>query len=347
MTLAIANTKPVIVAPACMVGEKPASPALRYAGQPPESKRVVLTVERLSRNFGSIPAVRGLSFDIHEGEIFGLLGPNGAGKSTTISILATMQHSSSGDATLLGRSVCESPYLVRKMIGLSPQELALYPKLTAAENLRFFGRLYSMEPTELQNRVDELLELVRLQSRRNDYVGTFSNGMKRRLNLAAALIHQPRLLLLDEPTAGVDPQSREHIFDIVRGLRASGSAILYTTHYMEEAEVLCDRLGIMDRGDLLAVGTLDELLARFDLGESIEIRGVPKEANLDSLRSTSGLLRFEKFEGLLRLTVRNAANFLGAIQELIECADQRVRVRIMPPTLEHVFLRVTGEELRD
>jgi ABC-2 type transport system ATP-binding protein len=321
--------------------------ALAPRPQAVESRPVALRVLGLSKTYGQTVAVKRLSFEIHEGEIFGLLGPNGAGKTTTIGMLATQQRPTSGDALLFGCSTHSDPYLARSMTGMSPQEIALYPKLTAAENLRFFGRLYGVAGVELEGRIGELLSLMELQGRRDDFVDTFSHGMKRRLNLAVALIHQPRLLLLDEPTAGVDPQSREHIFEVVRGLRDRGSAILYTTHYMEEAQVLCDRLGIMDRGELLAIGSLDALLAEFDCGETIEVRGLAPNTSLDALRSNPDLLLIEQRDGVLRLSVRNAASLIGPLQKLIGGAGPQVHLRISPPSLEHLFLHLTGGELRD
>src|SRR5216683_8362329 len=204
-------------------------------------KPVVLRVDSLQKRYGDIDAVAGVSFDVREGEVLGLLGPNGAGKTTVISILATERAPSGGDATLFDSSIRKEPKLVRRMIGIAPQDIAIYPMLTAVENLRFFGRIYGVSRAVLESRIGELLRLVGLERRRDDYAGTFSGGIDRRLNLAAALVHSPRLLLLDEATAGVDLQSREYIFAVVRRLRDAGTAILYTTHYMEEAEQLCDR----------------------------------------------------------------------------------------------------------
>ena len=243
-------------------------------------KQVALQVSGLTKRYGDTAAVNGLNFEIAEGEIFGLLGPNGAGKTTTIAMLATQRAPSSGDATLFGRSARKDPYRVRQMIGFAPQEVSLYPALTAAENLQFFGRIYGVKQADLRDRVDELLALVGLDAHRDNQVGIFSGGMKRRLNLAASLIHRPKLILLDEPTAGVDPQSREQILKIIGGLRDDGNAILYTTHYMEEAERLCDRLGILSEGKLVAVGSLDELLSGLEYAEIIEVRGLPAQVDL-------------------------------------------------------------------
>jgi len=306
-----------------------------------------LRVRGLSKRYDTIEAVAGISFEIEEGEVFGLLGPNGAGKTTTISVIATQLRPSGGDATVFGRSVRRDVAAVRRCIGVVPQEIALYPKLTAAENVRFFGRMYGVEKAELERRIDDLLALVGLDGRREDYVDTFSGGMKRRLNLAVSLIHRPRLVLLDEPTAGVDPHSREHIFEIVRRLRDDGTAILYTTHYMEEAERLCDRIGIMDEGKIIAMGTLDALVAQLGCAEIIQLRGLPPMVDLGRLPATAGVSRVETHGGVTRLFVSNATRALGPLNQLIGRYAEQVSVEITPLSLEALFLQLTGKELRD
>jgi ABC-2 type transport system ATP-binding protein len=313
--------------------------------QPP--KPVVLGVDSLRKRYGDIDAVAGVSFDVREGEVLGLLGPNGAGKTTVISILATERGPSGGDATLFGHSIRKEPKIVRRMIGVAPQDIAIYPMLTAAENLRFFGRMYGVGRAVLESRIGELLEFVGLEKRRDDYAGTFSGGMRRRLNLAAALVHSPRVLLLDEPTAGVDPQSRERIFEIVRGLREAGAAILYTTHYMEEAEGLCDRLGIMNQGKLVAIGALDVLLAKLDCAEIIEVRGLPPGTDVSAIQAAGEVCRVERSDRLMRLFVKNATYLLEPLQKIINRSKQPVHLKIVPVSLEHLFLRLTGSELRD
>jgi ABC-2 type transport system ATP-binding protein len=321
-------------------------PAL--ANREPEIRPpIALRVDRLGKRYGATEAVAELSFDIFEGEVFGLLGPNGAGKTTTISMLATQRQPSAGDATLFGHSICKEPKAIRQMIGVAPQEVALYPMLSAAENLRFFGRVHEVRRSELAGRIDHLLRLVGLEAHRNDFVGTFSGGMQKRLNLAVALVHEPRLILLDEPTAGVDPQSREHIFEIIRGLRDAGRAILYSTHYMEEAEKLCDRLGIMDQGNIVAIGTLNNLMASANCAETIEITGLGPETDLTGIRSRAGVLSVERSSGLLRLHVRNAARLLEPLQQIISRSRKPVHLKILPPSLEQLFLQLTGKELRD
>ena len=309
--------------------------------------QVALRVQGLQKRYGVREAVAGVSFEVREGEVFGLLGPNGAGKTTTLAMLATQRRPSAGDATVFGHRLSTEVRVVRRLIGIVPQALALYPRLTAAENLRFFGRVYGVESGELEERIDELLQFVGLAERRDEYVATFSGGMKRRVNLAVGLVHRPKLLLLDEPTAGVDPQSRERIFAIVRQLRAAGNAILYVTHYMEEAEQLCDRLGIMDQGKLLAVGTLDELLAQRGCEESIEVRGLPPGTDFGPLQAAEGPCRIERSHGVTRFFIRNAAQFLAPLQQIISRATGPVHVKMGPLSLEHLFLHLTGKELHD
>jgi ABC-2 type transport system ATP-binding protein len=317
------------------------------APQRTDQAPVALQVEHLRKSYGAIEAVADLSFAIHDGEVFGLLGPNGAGKTTTISVIATQLRPSSGDAVVFGHSVQRDRAAVRRTIGVVPQEIALYPRLTAAENIRFFGRMYAVPKADLEQRVDELLALVGLETRRNDHVATFSGGMKRRLNLAVSLVHAPRLLLLDEPTVGIDPHSREHIFVIVKRLRDAGCAILYTTHYMEEAERLCDRIGIMDEGKIIALGTLDVLLAEAGCSEVVELRGLPPHADLSRLQSAPGLCRLESHDGVTRLFVSNGTSILSPLHQVLSRYPSGVSVQISPLSLDKLFLQLTGKELRD
>ena len=306
-----------------------------------------LRVQGLHKRYGEIEAVAGITFEISEGEVFGLLGPNGAGKTTTISVVATQLRPTSGDAVVFGHSVRRDVSAVRGMIGVVPQDIALYPNLTAAENIRFFGRMYRVAKAELEERIDALLRLVGLDGRRDDYVATFSGGMKRRLNMAVSLVHRPRLVLLDEPTAGVDPHSREHIFQIVRGLRDEGTAIVYTTHYMEEAERLCDRLGIMDEGKIIAMGTLDELINQLGCAEIIQLRGLPPLADLSRLQNAAGVCRIETHDGVTRVFVTSSARALAPLNQAISRYGDQVSVEITPLSLEALFLQLTGKELRD
>jgi linearmycin/streptolysin S transport system ATP-binding protein len=307
---------------------------------------VALRVDSLSKRYEATEAVAGVSFEVHQGEIFGLLGLNGAGKTTLISMLATELRPSGGDAVLLGHSICDDWPAVRRMIGVAPQEIALYPMLTAVENLRFFGHIFDIRGKELTRRVEQLLHFVGLQDRGNDLVAKYSGGMKRRLNLAVALVHRPRLILLDEPTAGVDPQSREEILKLVRSLRNDGNALLYTTHYMEEAEGLCDRLGVLNQGKLVAVGTLDALLREFEFFEVVELKGLSARTDLAPIRALGGVSRVERGDGMLRLFVKRAANLLEPLQKIL-ARDESVRLRIAPISLEDLFFHLTRREARE
>ena len=231
-----------------------------------DRRNPAVRVDKLCKSYGDTPALAGVSFEVGRGEVFGLLGPNGAGKTTALSIIAGLVRPSSGDAIVFGRRVHEDHMMVRPMIGVVSHQVALYPKLSAVENLRFFGHIYGMGAAELERRIDELLDVVGLVARRRDFAATFSDGMRRRLNLAVSLLHRPQLLLLDEPTIGIDLQSREHIFGIVARLRQEGAAILYTTHHLGDAQRLCNRLAIMDEGRIVATGTPPALTAQTGCG---------------------------------------------------------------------------------
>src|SRR5690348_7927104 len=237
---------------------------------PKDGRPVDVQVLNLVKTFGKIEAVKGVSFTIGSGEIFGLLGPNGAGKSTTINMMCGYLKPTSGDTIIDGLSVTKEPLKVKRIIGVVPQEIALYKDLTSMENLEFFGEIYGLSRQERRARAEEVLHFVDLYDRRKEPINTFSGGMQRRINMAIAMLHQPSFLLMDEPTAGVDPQSREHIFDTIEQLRDQGTTILYTTHYMEEAERLCNRIAIMDEGRIIAMGTLDELLALRDQTREVQ-----------------------------------------------------------------------------
>ena len=237
---------------------------------PKDGRPIEIQVSDLVKTFGKIEAVRGVSFTIGKGEIFGLLGPNGAGKSTTINMMCGYILPTSGDTIIDGVSVTQEPMKVKRMIGVVPQEIALYKDLNAMENLEFFSELYGMPKKERRERAEDVLRFVGLYDRRKDAVKTFSGGMQRRVNMAIALMHTPGFLMLDEPTVGVDPQSRENIFDTIEKLRDQGITILYTTHYMEEAERLCNHIAIMDEGQIIAMGTLEQLLALRDQNREVQ-----------------------------------------------------------------------------
>ncbi|MEC9374331.1 MAG: ABC transporter ATP-binding protein [Planctomycetota bacterium] len=281
----------------------------------------MLTLRNISKRFGDVTAVDGVSLELRHGEIFGLLGPNGAGKTTTISMATGLLKPDSGEVDVDGAGSPASPK-VRALLGVAPQSLAIYDELTGEQNLRFFGRLYELPSPTIGERVDRLLHLTGLEEKRRKRVGTYSGGMKRRLNLAVALMHDPRLVLFDEPTAGVDPQSRNAIIEIITALKNEGRTILYTTHYMEEAERLCDRVAIIDHGRILALDTTDGLISSHG-GEAVvtvaRVDGEERIATADPLRQVGEYLR-----------------------------DDRVQnVKIEQPNLEGVFLNLTGRTLRD
>jgi ABC-2 type transport system ATP-binding protein len=302
----------------------------------------------LARSFGSFEAVRGISLEIPAGETFGLLGPNGAGKTTTLSMLATLLTPTRGDVLVFGASAVSNPAEVRRRVGLAPQQISLYPTLTGQENLEFFGKLHGLAPTVRRQRVEQMLELVGLAPRRDDAVRTYSGGMQRRLNLACSLIHEPRLLLLDEPTAGVDPQARENLFEVIRQIASAGTTIIYTTHYIEEAERLCDRIAILDEGRIAAVGTLQELLGLIGMGYVIEIRGAAIASGGSSLDALPDVVKVERDDGVLRLFVKSAARTLALIAGVVrESGDQIESLEVYRVSLERVFMHLTGKALRD
>ena len=302
----------------------------------------------LARSFGSLQAVRGISLEIRAGETFGVLGPNGAGKTTTLSMLSTLLPPTRGDVVVFGASVVDDPAEVRRRVGLAPQQISLYPMFTAQENLEFFATLHGVPPDVRRRRTDQLLDLVGLAPRRHDRVQTYSGGMQRRLNLACAMIHEPRLLLLDEPTANVDPQSRENLFDVIRQIASEGTTIVYTTHYIEEAERLCDRIAILDEGNIAAVGTLRELLGLVGMGEIVEVRGRGVARLGGSLEARPEVVKVERDDGVLRLFVKTAADARALMTApLWGSGDDIESLEVHRVSLERVFMHLTGKELRD
>lgn len=305
----------------------------------------VLSCSGLSRRFGDVQAVDDVSFTIAEGETYGLLGPNGAGKTTTISMITGVLEPDAGEVVVAGQPMSTRAISAKRLVGYVPQELALYPDLTGRENLRFFASLYGAA----RSRVDHVLDVVGLTDRAGDLAREYSGGMKRRLNVAIGLLHEPRLLVLDEPTAGVDPQSRNQIMDNVRALAAEGMAILYTTHYMEEAERLCDRVGVIDSGRLIAEGTRRELVEQ--LGERDRI-SLLLDGDLTRAATTLGDLRDVKSAAVhghgLELVVDDARECLPVVLSTISSNGVVVRsVEVTEPNLETVFLHLTGKALRE
>ena len=309
----------------------------------------VLVVDSLVRRFGELTAVTGVSFRIAPGETYGLLGPNGAGKTTTISMIAGLITADEGTITVAGQAMTPRTTDVRRHLGLVPQELAIYPDLTARENLALFGRLQGMRGAELKSRVDEVLELIGLADRAKGRSKEFSGGMKRRLNIGIGLLHRPTLLILDEPTVGVDPQSRNSILESVESLAGEGMAVLYTTHYMEEAERLCDRIGIIDSGELQAEGTRDELTQIVGGVDTISISGSGDLATTaDELRRLPGVERVDVDRRTATITVRDAPALVAQVVSTATSNDVSLSdVEISRPDLESVFLHLTGKALRD
>jgi ABC-2 type transport system ATP-binding protein len=305
----------------------------------------MLTLTHLQKRYGATVALDDVSLEIRAGEFFGLLGPNGAGKSTLMSLVAGLRAPDAGTLTLDGATLSNAAVETRQALGLVPQSIALYDQLTAEENLRIFGELYGLRGAELNQRIDELLTAVQLNDRRRHAVKTYSGGMQRRLNVAAALIHRPKLLLCDEPTVGVDPQSRNAIFEYLERLNREGLTIIYSTHYMEEATRLCSRIGVIDHGKILALGTLDELLTRLPFEEEIHFPAANVgESVLQQLATAGGV---ERLNGTIRFRPR-AEMRLSRFYEITEQAELPPRLfTVERPTLEAVFLHLTGRKLRD
>ena len=309
---------------------------------------VLLECRDLTKRFGDRAAVDGVSFSVGRGEVYGLLGPNGAGKTTTIKMVCGLLDPDSGTVCVAGLEPSRDPN-ARALVGYVPQDVALYPDLTAAENLSFPGRLYGLRGAPLRERVAEALALTDLQARGGDRVGSYSGGMRRRLNIAAGLLHRPALLVLDEPTVGVDPQSRHAILGRVRDLGRDGMAVLYTTHYMEEAERVCDRVGIVDQGRIVAEGTRRELVARLGEQDRIELSASGDLADLaEQCRALAGVERVAVTDGGVRLLASDGRRVLPSILEAAERAGAAIdSVEVTEADLESVFLHLTGTALRE
>jgi ABC-2 type transport system ATP-binding protein len=307
----------------------------------------VLEVADLRKRYGPTVALDGVSLSVEAGELYGLLGPNGAGKTTLIKIVSGLTDADSGEVRLFGQPFSRARHDLRRLIGIGTQDLAIYPDLSASENLRFFGRLYDLGGKELETRIDDVLASVGLTDRANHRAGTFSGGMKRRLNLAAAVVHGPKLLFLDEPTTGVDPQSRNHIFQQVRSLNAAGMTVIYTTHYMEEAQMLCKRIAILDGGRLLAADSLPNLLKRLDGRVRLTVANSAAEFEA-GLSRLPGAKKVTPTERGFDLATDAIAEMLPAVMALAaETGTTITAIQPREPTLERVFLHLTGRELRD
>ena len=312
----------------------------------------ILKAQELYKSYDDFEAVKGISFEIARGEIFSLLGPNGAGKTTTISMLSCLIAPSQGKAYIDGHSVLDNPEQIKQTIGVVPQEIALYPTLSARENLDFWGKMYGLSGSKLKERIENVLEIAGLKERANSKIESFSGGMKRRINIAVGLLHQPKVLFMDEPTVGIDPQSRRRILDNVLELNQKGLTVLYTTHYMEEAEELSHRIGIIDHGKLIAIGTQTELTKMVGEFDSMRIGVDHEELDTDKLINS-----LEKIKGVNRVAFENdellvqaddANLVLSSIVASLDEAGSRIRsMKIEKPNLEAVFLHLTGRALRD
>jgi ABC-2 type transport system ATP-binding protein len=309
----------------------------------------VIEVKNLVKRYGELAAVDAVSFEVERGEIFGLLGPNGAGKTTTIGVLSCLVKPTSGSAKVAGIDVTRDSLGARSRIGVVPQEIALYPTLSARDNMLFWGRMYGVAEAELAGRIDELLEVVQLAGRARDRIDTFSGGMKRRVNIAVGLLHRPEVLFLDEPTVGIDPQTRRSILELVKDLNDQGLTVLYTTHYLEEAEFLCDRIGIMDEGRMLAVGTKSELTALVGAESVITVRADGMDASLVNwLEPLEGVSDAALGDGDLTVSVTTGSNVLPPLVERLTSSGTSIHsIDVDVPNLEGVFLHLTGKSLRD
>lgn len=310
----------------------------------------LIEVQSLVKNFNGNAAVDSVSFDILAGEIFGLLGPNGAGKSTTISILCGLLKPDEGEVLINGESIRKNSMALKALLGLVPQDIALYPTLTARENLKFWAKMYGLRGKSVKDRTEEVLEIVGLSDRGNDRIDSYSGGMKRRINIAAALVHKPKVLIMDEPTVGIDPQSRNHILETVIELNKEGMTVIYTSHYMEEVEKLCNRVAIMDHGKVIALGTKEEL-SRLD-GDNNEITIETKSLDggiLTKVQGLSGVIQATiEDENSLHVIVTPGAEVMAELVRVLGQSGTKIsNIKIKEPNLETVFLHLTGRALRD
>ncbi len=309
----------------------------------------MIQVKNIVKTFEDIQALRGINFSIARGEVFGLLGPNGAGKSTTINILNTLLKADSGEVVVDGLKVSQHPDKCKMKLGVVPQEIALYEDLSAYDNLLFWGSLYNIPKDELKTQANKILDLVGLLDRKNDAVKTFSGGMKRRVNIASALLHNPQVLLMDEPTVGVDPQSRNRIFEVIEKLNSEGKTIIYTTHYMEEAERLCDTIAIIDEGKIAAQGSLGQLREISEVKDVLIIElGNFTDLDLSSLRNEIAVMEVDKEKKSIKVSCQNLGEEITSILEKIKALGGIITsIDTQKANLETIFLKLTGKQLRD
>jgi len=309
----------------------------------------MIQVRSVSKSYGNIEAVKNVSFNIEKGEIFGILGPNGAGKSTIVNILNTLVKPDKGDVIIDGINIKEDGDTIKLIMGVVPQEIALYEELSAYENLIFWGGLYNIPKPELKANVNKTLEIVDLVKRKDDRIKTFSGGMKRRINIACSLLHNPRILVLDEPTVGVDPQNKNHIFELIERLNNDGMTIIYTTHYMEEAERFCDKIAIIDVGSIIARGTLKELRQISDVKDVLTIKLADSNSEIISrITSENPFFMFDSTSNTLKVECGNIGNDTSIIINRIQNSGGIIeRIYTQGTNLESIYLKLTGKELRD
>ena len=308
-----------------------------------------IDVQNLHKAFGEQKAVQGVSFEVQTGEIFSLLGPNGAGKTTTISMLSCLLHPDEGDAFILGHSIRKDAMGVKSVLGVVPQEIAMYEDMSARENLTFWGKMYGLRGAALKTRVNEVLEVIGLTDRAKEFIKKYSGGMKRRVNIGIALLHKPKVIYMDEPTVGIDPQSRRSILDSVLKLKQEGTTVLYTTHYMEEAQELSDHIAIMDQGKMIASGTHAELVKIVGAMDRIRVTINSESAKvLETWKTVTGVTKVSAEDGTLTILADDSNRVLPRLFE--SAATRAVRITsvdIQEPNLESVFLHLTGRALRD
>ncbi len=308
-----------------------------------------IEVKNLHKAFGDLKAVNGVSFEVETGEIFSLLGPNGAGKTTTISMLSCLLRPDEGDALVMGHSIRNDQMGVKSVLGVVPQEIALYEDMSARENLTFWGKMYGLRGAALKTRVEEVLEIIGLSERAKEYIKKYSGGMKRRVNIGVALLHKPKIIYMDEPTVGIDPQSRRNILDSVVALKNQGMTVLYTTHYMEEAQELSDHIAIMDTGKLIAYGTNEELTKIVGEMDHIELTiNTESERVIEAWKNAQGVKQVTAKDGTLTVLADDSNEVLPRLFESAAANGVRITsVAIQEPNLEAVFLHLTGKALRD
>ncbi|WP_432662928.1 ABC transporter ATP-binding protein [Wukongibacter baidiensis] len=309
----------------------------------------LLKATDLKKYFKNVKAVDGINFEVKKGEVFGLLGPNGAGKSTTISMISTLINPNYGDIIYKGKSILKEPRVLQKSLGVVPQDIALYPTLTGNENLRFWGNVYGLKGKELKRRIEEVAEIIGIKDRLKDKIEKYSGGMKRRINIGSALLHKPELLIMDEPTVGIDPQSRNHILDTVLELNREGMTIIYTSHYMEEVEYLCSRISIMDKGKIIASGTKEELIDTIKGSKRISLSfDRITEKLIGGIKEISYIDKVEIIEEEIVLTTVNGETiFKDILSKVSETDSNIISIDVKNPNLEEVFLHLTGRALRD